>query len=298
MCGGAHAHLRAFTPPAVLDAIARERITFITLVPTMITALVNHPAIGEHDLSSLRRLIYGASPMPPATLRAALGALPCQFYQGYGLTEASPGLAFLLPEDHRDDGSTDAARRLRSAGRAALGVHLRVVDEADREVLPGAVGEVIARGANITRGYWRRPEETAEALRGGWLHTGDLATLDEAGYLTIVDRKRNLIISGGENVYSVEVERALADHPAVLECAVIGVPDPSWGEAVRAIVVLKPGATAGAATLLAHCRERIAGFKVPKAVKFRDALPKSGAGKVLKRELREPYWAGETKGVH
>jgi long-chain acyl-CoA synthetase len=175
---------------------------------------------------------------------------------------------------------------------------VRVVDLGDQDVPAGEVGEVLARGANMLVGYWNRPEETAEALRGGWYHSGDLATLDEDGYLYIVDRKKDMIVTGGENVYSVEVEDALAAHPAVLECAVIGVPDEHWGEAVHAIVALKPGQAATADELMTHCHARIANYKCPKSIAFVEALPKSGAGKVLKRELREPHWAGRERLVH
>jgi len=295
--GGAHAHLRAFQPRAVLETIARDRVTATLLVPTMITALLNHPDLGRHDLSSLRTILYGASPIAADTLRAAIAALPCALVQGYGTTEAAPLLAVLPGADHRLDGAGHPPRRLASAGRAAIGVALRVVDDDDRDVPPNTIGEVLARGANIMGGYWNRPQETAAAQRGGWYHTGDLATLDEDGYLYIVDRKKDMIVTGGENVYSIEVEDALAGHPAVLECAVIGVPDARWGEAVHAVVALKPGQEATAEELIAHCHERIAGYKAPKSIAFTEALPKSGAGKILKRELRERHWAGEARRV-
>ena len=296
--GGTHAHIRAFQPQAVLETIARDRVTSAVLVPTMITALLNHPAIGQHDLASLRRLGYGASPIATGTLRLAMELLPCQFFQAYGMTEAAPILTVLPPADHRLEGSQRALRRLASAGRASIGIELRVVDDEDRDVPTNAIGEVIARGANIMVGYWNRPQETAEALRDGWYHSGDLAMLDEDGYLSIVDRKKDMIVTGGENVYSVEVENALYSHPAVLECAVIGVPDARWGEAVLAVVVRKPGQDATETDLIAHCHTRIAGYKAPKSVAFTDLLPKSGAGKILKRELREQHWAGEERRVH
>jgi long-chain acyl-CoA synthetase len=296
--GSTQTYVRGFEPRAVLAAIERERVTMTVLVPTMINALINHPDAATRDLSSLRYLLYGASPIAESVLRRAMDVLGCDFTQAYGMTEAAPILTLLLGDDHRHDGSERAVRRLRSAGRPVLGVEVRVVDLDDQDVPTGEVGEVLARGANMLAGYWNRPEETAEALRGGWYHSGDLATLDEDGYLYIVDRKKDMIVTGGENVYSVEVEDALAAHPAVLECAVIGVPDEHWGEAIHAVVALKSGQAASEDELVAHCHARIAGYKCPKSIAFVEALPKSGAGKVLKRELREPHWAGRERLVH
>jgi long-chain acyl-CoA synthetase len=296
--GSTQTYVRGFEPRAVLAAIERERVTMTVLVPTMINALINHPDAGTRDLSSLRYLLYGASPIAESVLRRAMDLLGCDFTQAYGMTEAAPILTLLLDSDHRHDGSERAIRRLRSAGRPVVGVEVRVADLEDRDVPTGEVGELLARGSNMLSGYWNRPVETAEALRGGWYHSGDLATLDEDGYLYIVDRKKDMIVTGGENVYSVEVEDALAGHPAVLECAVIGIPDEQWGEVVHAAVVLKPGQQAIAEELIAHCHTRIANYKCPKSIDFAEALPKSGAGKILKRELREPYWAGHERHVH
>ena len=298
--GGTHAHVRAFEPTAVLEAVERDHVTCGALVPTMIMALINHPDVSRRDLSSLRLMLYGASPIAADVLREAMDLLPCDFIQGYGMTEAAPILTFLTPEDHRAGlaGGEKEVRRLRSAGRAAIGIEMKVLDEKGREAPPGTVGEVTARGANVMRGYWRRPEATGETLRKGWYRTGDLATMDEDGYLYIVDRKKDMIVSGGENVYSVEVENALYGHEAVLECAVIGVPDEKWGEAVKALVVLRPGHEATEADLIEHCGGRIGGYKAPKSVDFADSLPKSGAGKILKRELRETYWQGQERRVH
>jgi long-chain acyl-CoA synthetase len=231
-----------------------------------------------------------------------MSLLPCDLGQGYGQTEAAPLLTYLSPQDHQairhaDPGSA-WEERAASCGRPVAGVEVRVVDEEDRDVAPGEVGEVIARGANVMKGYWNRPQETAAALRGGWLRTGDLARIDVDCYLYIIDRKKDMIISGGENIYSTEVEAALYAHPAVLEAAVIGVPDPAWGERVHAVVALKPGHATTADDLIACCRERIAGFKAPRSFEFVDALPKSGAGKIFKRELRAAYWQGEERMVH
>ncbi len=288
---------RAFEPGDALRLIERERVSRVTWVPTMITMLLEHPALATTDCSSLRTIGYGASPIAPDRLRQALEAFGCQFVQAFGMTEALI-LTLLLAEEHQPDGDERAVRRLLSCGRAVPGVTLRVVDDSGADVPAGVVGEVIARGANIMVGYWRKPAETGAVLKDGWYYTGDMGMLDEEGYLYVVDRKKDMIVSGGENVYSTEVEAALSSHPGVLECAVIGVPDERWGEAVKAIVAPRPGAHPTAEQLIAHCRTQIAGYKCPRSVEFRDALPKSGANKILKRELRAPYWQGHERGVH
>jgi len=233
--------------------------------------------------------------MPTALLERLLSLLPdLDVYQGYGMTENCGVLTALTAEDHRRGGDL-----LRSAGRAVPGAVLSIQDPSGQPVPPGETGEVCARSGNFMRGYWNREKETEEAFRGGWYHTGDAGYLDEAGYLYLVDRVKDMIVTGGENVYSAEVENALARHPAVAQVAVIGIPSEQWGEAVHAVIVLQEGATATEDELKAWCRERIAGFKVPKSFEFRDeALPLSGAMKVLKRELRAPYWAGRERTVN
>jgi long-chain acyl-CoA synthetase len=246
----------------------------------------------------MRRLVYGASPMPPERLRAAIDTFGNILQQAYGQSESSPFLACTCLRTTNAHGDAADIRRLASCGQEIVGVQVRVVDADDRPVRPGEVGEIAARGPNIMLGYWKRPEETAYALRGGWLHTGDLAIVDEQHYVYIVDRAKDMIITGGENVYSTEVEAVLYQHPAVLEAAVIGVPDDQWGEAVKAVVVLRDGQQASAEALIAHCREQIAAYKCPKSVDFLDTLPKSGAGKILKADLRKPYWEGEARRVH
>jgi acyl-CoA synthetase (AMP-forming)/AMP-acid ligase II len=219
-------------------------------------------------------------------------ALPgVRFTQAYGMTELAPMATFLRPAEHADP----VLRR--SAGRAGPNVEVRIVDLDDHEVAPGVVGEVVVRGGNVMLGYWNRPAETAEALRGGWMHTGDGGYMDERGYLFLVDRLKDMIVSGGENVYSAEVENALATHPAVAQCAVIGVPDPELGERVHAVVVLRPGAAATPEELRAHCKTLIAGYKTPRTSEFVEALPLSGAGKILKRELRAKYWPTDGRGI-
>ncbi|WP_152223726.1 long-chain-fatty-acid--CoA ligase [Pseudomonas sp. SCB32] len=297
IAGGSHVILPTFDAAAVLKALGEERVTDSILVPTMILGLLNHPDFDQYDLSHLQRLTYGASPTAGEMIEQVLAKLPhLQLSHSYGLTEACPIVSTNPPENHGPE-----ARRsglIRSVGRGGLGVNVKVVDEHGLEVPRGTVGEIIVRGPNIMVGYWNKPEETAKALRGGWLYTGDGAYMDEQGYLFIVDRLKDMIVSGGENVYSAEVENVIARHPAVLMCAVIGIPHEQWGEAVHAIVVRKPGAGVGEDDLRAHCRDYIAGYKCPKTVEFRDALPLTGAGKILKRDLREPFWAGKSKAVN
>jgi long-chain acyl-CoA synthetase len=301
MLGGCHTFLDRFVPVQVVETIQRARVTDVVLVPTMINALLQVPNLGDYDLASWRQLAYGASPMPVALLKRAMELLPCNFGQGYGMTEAAPLVTVLTWEDHRRgiaEPGTIWEKRLASAGQVIAGVDVRVVDDAGKDVAPGQVGEVIARGPNIMKGYWNQAAETAYGLRDGWLHTGDLATVDEGNYIYIVDRMKDMIVSGGENVYSTEVEGALYAHPAVLEAAVIGVPDETWGERVHAVVVLKPGQDVSTDELIGHCRERIAGYKTPRSLEFAEALPKSGAGKILKAVLREKYWQGQTRQVN
>ncbi|MFN0085928.1 MAG: long-chain-fatty-acid--CoA ligase [Blastocatellia bacterium] len=300
LSGGAHVMMERFDLKLWMEIVERERVTSTVLVPTIINLLLNHPEIGAHDLSSLKRITYGASPMPLELLRRAMRSFPgVEFSQGYGQTESSPLLTVLLPEDHRLEGTERELRRLNSCGRPVIGVEVEIVGEDGLPVRRGEVGEVVARGPNVMRGYWKRPEETAAALRDGWLRTGDMAMEDEDGYLYLVDRKKDMIISGGENVYSTEVENALYEHPAIREAAVIGVPDEKWGEAVRAIVTLREGATITEQELIDFCGARLADYKTPKSVEIRGGeLPKSGTGKILKKELRAPYWQGRSRNIN
>ena len=220
----------------------------------------------------------------------------CGFVQAYGMTEATQAVTFLFPSDHQR-ALTEKPELLLSAGRAAVGTELRIVDEQDRPVANGTIGAIVVRGPQVMRGYWNRPEETASTCRGGWLHTGDAGTLDDEGYLYVQDRIKDMIVSGGENVYPSMVENVLAQHPAIADVAVIGVPDERWGESVKAIVVLRPGATATEAEIIDFCRSRLGGFQRPRSVDFVDALPRTASGKVLKRLLRDPYWTGHSRRV-
>ncbi|WP_223594916.1 acyl-CoA synthetase [Pseudomonas sp. A-R-19] len=285
LAGESHVLVSSFDPLQTLQMIERERVTETLLVPTMILALLAHPDFANYDLSSLKRLTYGASPSAGDMVEQVLAKLPdIELSHSYGLTEACPVVSSNLPCNHTPEARISGLSR--SVGRGGLGVNVKIVDPQGQEVPRGTVGEIIVRGANIMQGYWNKPEETARALREGWLYTGDAAWMDEQGYLFIVDRLKDMIVSGGENVYSAEVENVLARHPAVAMSAVIGIPHAQWGEAVHAVVVRKPGARVDEEQLRLHCREFIAGYKCPKSVEFRDELPLSAAGKVLKRELR------------
>ncbi|CAN7673298.1 long-chain fatty acid--CoA ligase [Pseudorhodoferax sp. LjRoot39] len=288
LIGGSAMVLATFRPDSVVDAIERNAVAEVVLIPSMLQMLLDHPSFDSARLASLRRITYGGAPISPALLDRALQVLPrAEFVQCYGQTEASPLITINPHESHVGEGRR--LGRLRSAGRVVYGVQMRVVDPDGKDTAPGVAGEIIARGPNVMLGYWRKPEETAKALRNGWLHTGDGGYLDEHGYLYVVDRLKDMIITGGENVYSAEVENALAEHPAVAQCAVIGIPSATWGESVHAVVVPKAGASATAAELQAHCKARIAGYKCPKSVEFRAELPMSSVGKVLKTALRQPY---------
>ena len=295
--GNTHAFIPAFNPEVVLDRIERDRVSCVLLVPTMIQMMVDHPTMQKpRDLSALKTIIYGASPIAEAVLERAMAALPgVGFVQAYGMTELSP-LATVNPAwTHTIEGRK--AGKLRAAGRAGYCIELRIVDADGNEVPRGTVGEVVVRGPNVMQGYWNKPELTAAAVRNGWMHTGDGAWMDEDGFIFIADRLKDMIISGGENVYSGEVENAVAQHAGVAACAVIGIPSAQWGEAVHAVVVRKPGQDVSGADLIAHCKSLIAGYKCPRSVDFVDALPISGAGKVLKTKLREPFWHGRERNV-
>lgn len=281
MLGGTHVMVPAFTPDAVLGAVQAHGVTDILLVPTMIQMLVDHPAFGDYDLSSARRILYGGSPISRGLLDRVIRLLPdVALTQAYGMTEASPVLTLLWPKDHRGE-------HLGSAGLAAPHTEVQIIDESGNVLPAGQTGEICGRGDNIMLGYWNRPEESAAVLVDGWYRTGDAGYFDEDGFLFVVDRIKDMIVTGGENVYSAEVENALSTHDAVAASAVIGLPDERWGETVHAVVVAVPGATISAGELTDYVRTRLANYKVPRSIEFVDQLPLSGAGKVLKRELRE-----------
>ena len=292
---GATNHVvREFVPARVLEIIERDRIEVMLLVPAMILFLVQAPQIRETDLSSLRLIVYGAAPIPAELLKQAMATFGCGFQQVYGLTETTGAITLLPPEDH----DPSDAKKLLSCGYAQVGVELRIVDEAGADVPTGKVGEIAIRSPQVMRGYWRLPDATKRAIRGDWFLSGDAGYLDEKGYLFIYDRVKDMIVSGGENIYPAEVESALFGHPAVSDVAVIGVPDERWGEAVKAVVVRKTGSEVTAGDLIGWARERIAGYKLPKSVDFIDVLPRNPTGKLLKRELRKPYWEGLERNIN
>ncbi|MNO96124.1 Long-chain-fatty-acid--CoA ligase [compost metagenome] len=292
-----HVILPAFAPLEVAAAIQRHHVQTTILVPTMIQMLVSHPQLAGYDLSSLRLMVYGASPIQERLLHDVQARLPgLQLCQAYGQTEMGPLISTLGPDQHTPEAA--ARGMLRSCGRPGRALEVRIVDAEGREVPRGEVGEIAVRGPNAMQGYWNKPEQTAAVLReDGWLLTGDGAYMNEDGYLFIVDRVKDMIVTGGENVFSAEVENALASHPDVAMCAVIGIPSAEWGESVHAVVVPRPGCAPSVDELLAHCRARVANYKTPKSIEFRSELPLSGAGKVLKTELRAPFWKGASRSV-
>jgi len=293
--GGTSVIVPMFDPVGVMDAIELNQVTMTVMVPTMIAMLLNHDAFQPERITSLRTLTYGASPMPAPLLDRLLGMFPAlDVLQGYGMTESSAVLTVLGADEHRAGGAC-----LRSAGRPLHGIVLSIQDPAGNVVPAGVTGEVCARGGNFMREYWKQPKATEDAFRGGWYHTGDAGYLDERGYLFLVDRVKDMIVTGGENVYSVEVENAIASYPDVAQVAVIGIPDETWGEAVHAVVVPRSGTQPTADQIIAHARLSIAGFKVPKSVEIRtEPLPLSGALKVLKKDLRSPHWEGRERAVN
>jgi len=290
--GGKHVLIPAFEPLEVLQLIEKEKITLSNLIPTMLNMMVNHESIGDFDYSSLRVILSGGAPIAPETVRKIIEAFKCDYIQTYGMTETSPYLTVSILKEHLKDLPWKEQLEFKAkTGREFINVSLRVVDEAGKDVAQDdrQVGEIIVKGDTVTPGYWNLPEETRKAIRDGWLYTGDLAVIDEERYVNIVDRKKDMILTGGENVYSTEVENVLYAHPAVLEAAVIGIPDPHWGEAVKACIVLKPGQQATETDIISFCKEELAGYKAPKSVDFIDSLPKTGSGKIYKKGLRDPY---------
>jgi acyl-CoA synthetase (AMP-forming)/AMP-acid ligase II len=299
--GGTHILIREFDAKIVLETIEREKVTLTNLIPTMLNLMVNHLEVGRFDYSSLRVLLSGGAPIAPEVVRKVVETFKCDYIQTYGMTETSPYLTLSILKDHLKKLSYEDQLRFKSkTGREFIGVELKVVNEWGGEIKRDEkeVGEIIVKGDIVTKGYWKLPEETKKSIKDGWLYTGDMAVMDEEGYVTIVDRKKDMILTGGENVYSTEVENILYMHPATLECAVVGVPDQKWGEAVKGIVVLKPGQKATAEEIIQFCKDRIARYKAPKSIDFIDALPRTGSGKIHKKGLRDKYWEGYEKKVH
>jgi len=299
--GGTHVLVREFDARAVLETVQREKVTLTNLIPTMLNLMVNHPDTGKFDYSSLRVLLSGGAPIAPEVVRKIVETFKCDYIQTYGMTETSPYLTLSVLKEHLKKLSREDQLRFKSkTGREFIGVELKVVNEQGKEVKKDEkeIGEIIVKGDIVTKGYWKLPEETKKSIKEGWLYTGDMAVIDEEGYVTIVDRKKDIILTGGENVYSTEVENVLYMHAAILECAVIGVPDQKWGEAVKAIVVFKPGQKATEQEIIQFCKERTAHYKAPKSIDFIEALPRTGSGKIHKKNLRDKYWEGYEKKVH
>ncbi len=287
----------SFDPEQVLKAIEAYRVTNMFAAPTMIKLLIDSPAIDQYDHSSLKALNYGGAPMLVEDLMQAMEKLgPC-LVQLYGQAESPMTITYLSHDDHALDGNPDQMKRLASAGIPRTNVEVKIVDSNDDELPPGEMGEIVTRSDLVMRGYWRDPEATAETLRNGWLHTGDMGYIDESGYLFLLDRSKDLIISGGENVYPREIEEVIVQHPAVREVAVIGVPDPVWGESIKAVVSLAPDSELTEMELIDFCTSHIARYKRPKSIDFVGQLPKNNYGKILKRELRAKYWEGKVSQV-
>ena len=285
--------LREINPLVILDLIEQQKIRHGFLVPAVIMMLTQVPGVKKRDFSSFKIMAYGASPIAESLLLEAVDLFGCQFTQVYGLTETAGVGTYMLPEDH------DPARgKLRSCGIPYPGTQIRCVDADGKEVIQGDVGEITIKSDVLMKGYWKRPEATAEAVKDGWFYTGDAGYFDEEGYLYIHDRVKDMIVSGGENIYPAEVENALFSHPDVADVAVVGIPDDKWGEAVKAIIVPKPETTPNEADIIAYAKTRIASYKCPKSVEIHAApLPRNPSGKVLRRQLRAPFWEGRKRNV-
>jgi fatty-acyl-CoA synthase len=298
--GGKHVILRQVDFGEMLRLIGEEKVTKLLGVPTIFNGLLQHPDLKKHDLSSLEEVIIGGAPSPYSLIEALEEEIGCRAYVGYGLTETTPFITIARPKPHLEENESTRRMVQVKTGLPLVGTHIRIVDENGKDVPPDekTIGEIIVRSNHVMQGYLKDQEATDEVIVDGWFHSGDMAVIDKEGYYTIVDRKKDIIISGGENISSVEVEKVIQDHPAVFEVVVIGVPDEKWGEVPKALVVLKPGKKASEEEIIAHVKAKLARYKAPKSVEFREAFPKGGTGKVLKRELREEYWKGFEKKVH
>jgi acyl-CoA synthetase (AMP-forming)/AMP-acid ligase II len=290
-------HVKTFDPKIVFETIQRRKVTNMFAAPAMIKRLVTSPEMDQYDLRSIKCIHYGGAPIYIEDLKEAVKKMGQVFVQLFGQAESPMTISYLRKEEHLLEGTEEQMRRLASAGIPRTDVEVKIFDENDKELPPGKMGEIVVRGEVVMKGYWRNPQATAETLRRGWLHTGDLGIMDERGYVYILDRAKDMIISGGENIYSREIEDVILKHPAVHEVAVIGVPDETWGEAIKAIVALKPGQNVAPEEIVNFCKGYLASYKKPKSVEFIPDIPKNPYGKVLKRELREKYWAREARRV-
>ena len=294
--GGCNIILKSFDPAATLQLIQGHKATHISIVPTHLVAMLALPDVKKYDVSSLKFIWYGGSPMPVEVLKRGLETFGNVFGQGYGQSESGPAICHLSKEDHAVLG-TPEEKRLASVGQPDIGVQVKIVDDKGKDVDPGDLGEIIVRSKHIMLEYWKKPKDTSNTIVDGWLHTGDIGRYDEKGYVFLVDRKKDMIITGGENVFPREIEEILYRNPKVHEAAVIGIPDPYWVEKVHAVISFKKGAKATAEELIDFCKKNLAGYKCPKSVEFVDALPKNAAGKIMKRELREKYWASQDRKI-
>lgn len=301
LVGGRHVMLPEFEAAKVMAIVDKEQVTLSNLIPTMLNMMVNHPDVNNYNYSSLRLVLSGGAPIAPETVRQIMEIFGCSYIQTYGLTETSPYVTISKLKAHLSNLSEEKQRAIISrTGREFLSVSLKIIDETGNEVPNDdqTVGEVWVKGDTVTPGYWNRPEETEKAFQDGWFKTGDLAVIDREGYINIVDRKKDMIVTGGENVFSNEVEYVLYEHPAVLECAIIGVPDEKWGEAVKGVIVKSPGKDITEEELIAFVKERIGHYKAPKSIDFMNELPKTGSGKIMKRAIKARYWEDKDRFVH
>jgi len=289
--------LSQFDPGELLALIEKERVTTLYVVPTMVVKLLNYPGITSYDTSSLKTIRYGASPISPDVLKRAIEVFGDIFLQGYGLTEGSMPVTLLSKKDHMLDGSERSLQLLLSVGKESIATRVGIMDEKGQLLLPGQIGEIVIQSNQNMQGYWENPEATEEAFRYGWMHTRDMGYKDNEGYIYLVDRKNDMIISGGFNIYPKEVEDVLYEHPAVLEAVVFGVPDDVWGESVKAVVSLRPGMSTTSEDIVEFCREHLASFKKPKYVEFVTDLPKTAVGKISRRSLKEQYWKDKARMV-
>ena len=295
--GATNVVMNSSSPEEIFKNIQDHKVTHPLLVPTLMLYILQYPDIQRFDLSSLQCVIYGTAPMPVEPLKQIMRILGCAFCQVYGATETFVPMSVLLPREHVLEGTDENFARMASGGREIIGVELKIVDDHNDEVSNGETGEIVARGDNVMKGYWKLPELTEKTLKNGWYHTGDMGRMDERKYLYIVDRKKDMIISGGENIYSKEIEEVLFKHPGVADVAVIGIPDDIWGEAVKGLIIKKKGAEVSENELIDHCKKYLASYKKPKSIEFVNEFPRSTAGKVLKKELREKYWQGRERKV-
>lgn len=297
LVGATNVVMNSFSPEEILKNIQNHKVTHPLLVPAMILFLLQYPDVNKFDLSSLKVALYGTAPMPVEPLKKAMSLLKCGFLQVYGSTETFVPISILKPRDHVLEGNVEDFKRMTSAGRETIGVQVKIVNDQGNEVALGEVGEIIVKGNNVMKGYWKQPELTEIALKDGWYYTGDMGKMDDLNYIYIVDRKKDMIISGGENIYPKEIEDVLFKHPAVADVAVIGLPDEIWGEIIKAFIIKNQKVQVSEAELINYCKNNLASYKKPKTIEFVDQLPRSAAGKVLKNILREKYWEGHDKKV-